>query len=93
MSDPSLAQTLHMLNSEPISSKLSNGQGRVAKLIAAQKTHDEIVDELFLVTLCRPPSPEERAQAALPEGTTTPQIHYEDLLWALINSKHFLFNH
>jgi hypothetical protein len=93
VSDPSLVQTLHLLNSSLVSGKLSSGEGRVAKLIAAQTPHDGIVDELFLVTLCRPPTVEERARCQPPAAGANANAYYEDLLWALINSKHFLFNH
>lgn len=92
VSDPSLVQTLHLLNSPLVSDKIANPAGRVAKLLNEKKSHDEIVNELFLVTLCRLPSDAERAQSFVPGGAD-PKQHYEDLLWALINSKHFVFNH
>jgi hypothetical protein len=93
VSDPSLVQTLHLLNSSLVSGKLSSGEGRVAKLLAAQTPHDQIIDELFLVTLSRPPTIEERARCQPPADAAAAKSYYEDLLWALINSKHFLFNH
>lgn len=91
VSDPTLVQTLHLLNSSLVSGKISNPEGRVAKAVAAGKPHAEIVDELFLASLCRPATAAEQAQCQPPAGAD-PRAHYEDLLWALINSKHFLFN-
>src|SRR5437867_3928828 len=49
----------HTLNGDILATKLADGNGRVAKLIAAKKTHDEIVTELYLATLSRRPSPSE----------------------------------
>ncbi|OYW15541.1 MAG: hypothetical protein B7Z46_00085, partial [Hydrogenophilales bacterium 12-64-6] len=66
--------------------------GRVAKLLADKKSHPEIVNELYLATLSRPASTAEVAAAeGLLQEYATPQEGYEDLLWALMNSKAFLF--
>jgi hypothetical protein len=90
VSDPNLAQALQALNGDTIAAKL--GGGRVAKLIAAKKKPEELVTELYLAALSRRPTPNEltacrslRAQA--PDDKT----FAEDLLWSLMNSKHFLF--
>ena len=94
VADPNLAQTLHILNGDLVSNKISEGGGRVAKLVKAKKTHDEIVTELYLASLCRKPRPEElQASQKLLQDSPTPISFYEDLLWALINSKEFLFVH
>jgi hypothetical protein len=92
VSDPNLAQALHTLNGDLVAGKIGNPQGRVARLLAAKKTHDEIVNELYLATLCRRPTADEQAACRkLLAGSPGPQAFYEDLLWSLINSKHFLF--
>jgi hypothetical protein len=89
---PNLAQALHTLNGDMIEAKISTPGGRVARLLAAKKPHDEIVTELYLAALCRRPTAEERAtcQKLLAE-TKDAKVFYEDLLWSLVNSKHFLF--
>jgi hypothetical protein len=90
--DPNLAQALHTLNGDVISGKIADKQGRVAKLLAAKKPHAEIVQDLYLATLCRPATADEIASAErLLSDYPTPQECYEDLLWALMNSKGFLF--
>jgi hypothetical protein len=92
VSDPNLAQALHTLNSERIEEKIGSPAGRVAKLLAAKKSPEEIVTELYLTALCRPPTAAERATCrTLLAESPTPRAYYEDLLWSLINSKHFLF--
>jgi hypothetical protein len=92
VSEPNLAQALHTLNGDVISAKVSAPQGRVARLLTAKKPPLEIVQELYLATLSRRPSAEEQAacQRLLQESPDL-RVFCEDLLWSLLNSKHFLF--
>jgi hypothetical protein len=92
VSMPNLAQALHTLNGDVIEAKITSPGGRVARLLAAKKPHDEIVNELYLATLCRRPTAAERATChKLLAETKDARVFYEDLLWSLVNSKHFLF--
>jgi hypothetical protein len=90
--DPSLTQALHTLNGDTLANKIGDKGGRVAKLLVEKKPHEEIVKELYLVTLCREPSDLEMvaSQKFLSESAS-PEECYHDLLWALLNSKQFLF--
>jgi hypothetical protein len=89
-----LAQALHTLNGDILAQKISDKNGRVARLLAGGALHEEIVTELYLVTLCREPSEAEVAAShEFLAASPTPQECYEDLLWALLNSKHFLYVH
>lgn len=90
--DANLAQALHTLNGDILTTKIATGGSRVAKLLTDKKSHAEIVTDLYFATLCRAPSPAEVAAAEkLLAEYPTPKECYEDLLWALINSKGFLF--
>ncbi len=90
--DENLAQALHTLNGDIVSSKIADGQGRVATLVASGKPTDNCIEELYLATLCRGPSTDELAQArSFVMASPSPAEGYQDLLWALINSKQFLF--
>lgn len=90
--DPNLAQALHTLNGGVVALKIRDAKSRATRLAAAGKPHDEIVDELYLAALSRLPSDEERqASRELLAEATNPGEFYQDLLWALINSKQFLF--
>jgi hypothetical protein len=94
VSDVNLAQALHTLNSDVIVNKIADPKGRLAKLLAEKKPQPEIVEELYLATLSRRPTPAE--QAAVRDGLAEAgdaKSYYEDLLWSLINSKQFLFIH
>ena len=90
--DPTLAQALHTLNGDGLVLKIRDAKSRVTRLVAAQTPHDEIVSELYLAALSRPPSEAEliASRELLAESPSKPEF-YQDLLWALINSKQFLF--
>jgi len=90
--DANLSQALHTLNGDILATKIATATGRVEKLIAAKKSHAEIVTDLYYATLCRAPSAAELAAAEqLLTEYSSPKECYEDVLWALINSKAFLF--
>ncbi|HYF00647.1 MAG TPA: DUF1549 and DUF1553 domain-containing protein, partial [Planctomycetota bacterium] len=92
--DASLAQSLHLLNSSDIHGKMSNG---IAKTLAADARPDaEKVDELYLRAFARPASENEKKVALAHIGKAdakAKQGAWEDVVWALINTKEFLFNH
>lgn len=87
---------LHMMNGNTISEKLGDGKGRLARLLKSGQADDAILDELFLATLSRWPSGSERTAAknalAKVEKPDARREVYEDILWALMNSREFMFN-
>ncbi len=92
--EPNMAQALHLMNSDFIQNKVVDPKGRVAGLLASKKTDDEIVEELYLLTFGRLPTPEETSRAELSvAGAHTKKEGLEDLLWALMNSREFMFSH
>jgi Protein of unknown function (DUF1553)/Protein of unknown function (DUF1549) len=91
---PNIAQALHLMNGDFVNRKIAAPGGRVEALAKAKKSLVEITEELYLVTLSRPPRPDEVAKArdwilAAP----TQREGVQDLLWVLLNSREFLFNH
>ena len=92
--EPSMAQALHLLNSTKTSNKIGDRDGRAARLAASTKTSDEIMEDLYLTTLARFPSDAERIRlrTAFSESTDRRET-VEDILWALLNTKEFVFNH
>lgn len=94
-SEANLAQSLHLLNSEEMQKKLTGEQGRAARL-AADTTRDTDVKirELYLLAFSREPTDAEMKSSLNYLGDRHNQSEpWEDLIWALVNSKEFLFNH
>ncbi len=93
-SEANLAQSLHLLNSNEVQGKLSSGR---ARQLAADKNrgNEEKVTELYLSAFSRPPTSHELeiALAHIKKHESEQQVAYEDILWALLNTKEFLFNH
>ena len=91
--EANLAQSLHLLNSNEIQGKLANGNGRAAQLARDKERDDgEKVTELYYWAYSRPPRPEElRFVLNYIERKDNKQQAYEDLLWAMFNSKEFMF--
>ncbi|HET6572356.1 MAG TPA: DUF1553 domain-containing protein [Fimbriiglobus sp.] len=91
---PNVAQALHLLNGDFLNKKIADKKGRVEKLVAAKAPTAKAVEELYLATLSRPPSADEAAKAAgWVASAPSAREGLQDLLWALVNSKGFLFNH
>lgn len=92
--DENLVQALHTLNGDTLTTKLADKNGRIARLIKDKKAPEEIVQELYVAALCRPPSDDElKVSIEYVKESATPQEGYEDILWSLMNSKYFLFIH
>ena len=94
-SESSLAQSLHQLNSSDITKKLAGG--RAAELTRdADRSHEDKVSELYVVAFAREPNDAE-LNTALTHIRRHPshriEAAYEDIIWALINTKEFMFNH
>ena len=91
---PNIAQALHLVNGDFLNGKIGRPGGRLDRLFREKKPLSEVVEELYLVTLCRAPRIEERAAAMrLINKAPNPRQGAEDVLWALVNSRAFLFNH
>ena len=92
--EANLSQSLHLLNSEEIQGKLSADSGRAAKLAADPREEAEKITELYLLALGRnPDEAEHHASISYVSSKENKREAYEDLIWSLINSKEFLFNH
>ncbi len=91
----SVVQSLHMMHSRGLQAKLAHPEGRVRRLATGGLPPEQIVTELYLSTLSRLPDPSELAAAVRPFSApgATRQTASEDVLWALLNSPEFVFNH
>jgi hypothetical protein len=101
MQDPTLPQALHAINGETLNGKLKADEGVVARLVRDGKSDREAVDELYLSALSRPPSDTEReallarlgAGPLAGDDEASRRARIEDLAWAILTSREFLFNH
>ena len=105
--DASLGQSLHLLNAKDIQEKISADKGRAAQLAAdTSRSEDEKLRDLYHWAYSRDPQTDElaAAQAHLDKANSKSsdekgnvvngrRLAYEDIVWALINTKEFLFNH
>jgi hypothetical protein len=90
---PTLSQALHLLTGDTVEGNIRGGN-LVGKLLTSGKKPAEIMSELYLRVLGRPPTPEESsALEALFNDPEQTKATLEDIQWALMNSKEFLFNH
>jgi hypothetical protein len=93
-SGATLGQVLLLANSEEIESKIADGNGRIAKFFKDKKPAQEMIEELYLVTYSRLPNKAElKRTREYVEKADNKQKAVEDVLWALLNSREFMFNH
>jgi hypothetical protein len=93
-SEPSITQALHLMNSPNIQTKIADRSGRVRQLLRGGKSDDAIIEELYLTAFSRFPTSDERKTARQNFAQRADrQSAAEDLLWALMNSLEFVFNH
>ncbi|HYO83550.1 MAG TPA: DUF1549 and DUF1553 domain-containing protein, partial [Bryobacteraceae bacterium] len=89
----SLPQALNLVNGKVISDAVADGTGRVTKAVLSARGDRELVEELYLASLGRTPTAAELANATKYLDTGGRAERAQDLLWALVNSKAFLYNH
>jgi hypothetical protein len=103
--DATIAQALHVINGDTLNKKLSNPDGYIALMLKLGLSDNRIVELMTLSAFSRYPTDAERtemtgllAKARLTTGTTESQKDsrrqaIEDMVWAMLTSKEFMFNH
>ncbi|GDY20144.1 S-layer protein [Verrucomicrobiota bacterium] len=93
-SEPSMAQALHLANGDTLNDKLAKKGNRLDQLLAKKMSDQELLEETYLLTLNRPPTPAEKAKLTQILATAADRRPaLEDLFWSLLSSREFLFNH
>jgi hypothetical protein len=92
-SDPTVTQTLHLMNAPQLHERVTSDAGRAAQLAASERSVDQIVEEIYLLVYSRRPDDEEReiGRRLFAETEMTRRRATEDLLWALLNTPEFAF--
>ncbi len=88
----SAVQALHLMNSKNLQRKLDDKSGWAAALRGSGRPVDEVIEEAYLAAYARYPSDVEK-EAARGYFEAHPESAVADLLWSLINSAEFVFNH
>ena len=88
-----LSQSLHLLNGGATTAKIQQGNV-IAGMLKAKVPPDQVVDELYVRCLSREPTPKERTDLAkLLDNQKDKQKALDDVFWALLNTREFMFNH
>lgn len=89
---PNLGQTLFLMNDPFFLGKINANQNLADRLGKSSKSERERIEQLFLTVLSRPPTATETAAAlAHVGGEKEPVAAYRNLLWALMNTKEFMY--
>ncbi|HEX4414100.1 MAG TPA: DUF1549 domain-containing protein [Lacipirellulaceae bacterium] len=94
--EPSLVQALHISNGDTIRGKLAAKDGKVESLSKSDQPLYRVIEELYLSALSRYPTDEEVAKliaATSDRATSARRECIEDLFWAVLSSREFMFNH
>ncbi|MCA9118728.1 MAG: DUF1549 domain-containing protein [Planctomycetaceae bacterium] len=102
----SLAQSLHLLNAGDVKAKLATSNGRAERLAKDEKPASEKISDLYIAAFAREPRSDElqtsldylAEERVAADGTPVDKAraareNFQDLIWALTNTKEFLFNH
>lgn len=94
--EPSMSQALHIANGDTVNKKLAAKDSIVTKLLAAKLSDEKLLDEACLTSLSRPPTAAEKnrfLKALAGTKDAERRTALEDIFWAMLSSREFLFNH
>jgi hypothetical protein len=103
--DPTIGQALHVINGDTLNKKLSVPDGYLTLFLKIGLSDSKILDHLYLSAFSRYPSDTEKSAlradlagshltvASSQQAKDSRQQALEDMAWALLTSKEFLFNH
>ncbi|MGA2133159.1 MAG: DUF1549 domain-containing protein [Bryobacteraceae bacterium] len=103
--EPNIAQALHVINGDTLNKKLSDSEGYAALAVKLGLSDSRILDHLYLSAFSRYPGEAEKqpllealrkARASTGSPDVQREAHrqaLEDMMWAMLTSKEFLFNY
>jgi hypothetical protein len=89
-SEPTLSQALHLLNGDSVHGKIRQGQV-IRKMVSSKKTPAEILQSIYVRCLGRQPTEQESEVLLAKVGKDNVADDLEDIFWAVLNSREFLF--
>jgi hypothetical protein len=91
--DPTLSQALHLLNGSTVQGKITDG-GLVRRMLDEGRSPEQVIESIYIRSLARRPTAEEmEALNGVVAQVEDSQAGLEDVFWAVLNSREFLFNH
>jgi len=92
---PNLLEALHMMAGPAYNAKISREGGRLDGLLRKKATDDQILEEFYIATLMRPPTTEEKSGLLkfLDQRFSRREETLAGLVWAILNSREFAYNH
>jgi hypothetical protein len=95
-----MTQALHLINGKSLSDRIASPGGKVARILATPKITDkQVVEELYLLVLCRMPKENElelmvkHFETNATDKAAGRAKAAQDIMWVLFNTREFLFNH
>ncbi|MSO22717.1 MAG: DUF1549 domain-containing protein [Acidobacteria bacterium] len=92
---PNLLEALHMMAGPAYNAKISGEGGRLDGMLRKKATDDQILEEFYIATLMRPPTTEEKSGLLkfLDQRSSRREETLAGLVWAILNSREFAYNH
>jgi Protein of unknown function (DUF1553)/Protein of unknown function (DUF1549) len=94
--EPSVTQVLHIANGDTINKKLESKNCRISKAIEDNTQNEKIIEDLYVSALARYPTPKEKEKMLKTLSSAADSDRraiVEDVYWAILSSREFLFNH
>jgi len=88
-----VAQALHLINGETLNRKLRRRGNEIGKLLEKQSSTRDLVRSAYRIALTREPTSAEIGSLQASLGEVLDRQGVEDLFWAILTSKEFLFTH
>lgn len=93
--ETTLKQAFTLIGDEGLNGLLAKDDNRLARLVQAERSTEDIIDELYWTALSRPPTIDEMAagESLITSAGEDRLSAVQDLAWAIMNSKEFVFRH
>lgn len=93
--ETTIVQALHLMNSQSVYNKVVSDAGMAATLATGDRSHEDIIEELYLSAYARFPTDDEKSATVkfLADNADARRKAVQDLLWAMLNTPEFIFKH